>query len=319
MTAAPALARLDAPEVLRFIGVSTAGSAIQRAFLAWAEALSLGASARLEGVDLPLGASDEAYRAVVTALRDDPRVRGALVTTHKIAIFRACRDLFDEVDPHAARLGEASCLARRPDGRLAALATDPATSARALSSFLPPGHFARGGAAAVLGAGGAGTAIAWNLARADAPWGRPSRLLLTERDPVRLAAARAALGTAPLECLLVTDTAQTGAALATLPSGSLVVNATGLGKDRPGSPIASGADLPRGAIAWELNYRGTLEFLHQARGEAGRGVCAEDGWTYFLHGWLAVIGEVFGCAVPSAGPLFDRLGRIAAEAASSAA
>ena len=64
-----------------------------------------------------------------------------------------------------------------------------------------------------------------------------------------------------------------------------------MGKDRPGSPLPDDARWPDGVIAWELNYRGELDFLHQARAQ---GVRAEDGWPYFLYGWTAVMAEVLG-------------------------
>ena len=53
-----------------------------------------------------------------------------------------------------------------------------------------------------------------------------------------------------------------------LPPRSLVVNATGMGKDRPGSPLRAGAAFPERSAVWELNYRGELEFLRQARAQA---------------------------------------------------
>ena len=79
-----------------------------------------------------------------------------------------------------------------------------------------------------------------------------------------------------------------------LPEGSMVVNATGLGKDRPGSPLTDGCAFPRNGIVWELNYRGSLEFLHQAESQQNtRNLIVEAGWTYFIHGWTQVISEVF--------------------------
>ena len=48
--------------------------------------------------------------------------------------------------------------------------------------------------------------------------------------------------------------------LAARPPHSLVVNASGLGKDRPGSPLPDGAPFPRHGVAWELNYRGERLF-----------------------------------------------------------
>ena len=54
------------------------------------------------------------------------------------------------------------------------------------------------------------------------------------------------------------------ALLEALPPASLVVNATGMGKDRPGSPVSAGARFPERGVVWEFNYRGPLDFWHQA-------------------------------------------------------
>lgn len=51
--------------------------------------------------------------------------------------------------------------------------------------------------------------------------------------------------------------------------------------------------FPSNGVAWEINYRGELDFWHQAKSqEEGRGVHVEDGWLYFLHGWTQHIAEV---------------------------
>jgi shikimate 5-dehydrogenase len=74
----------------------------------------------------------------------------------------------------------------------------------------------------------------------------------------------------------------------------MVINATGMGKDRPGSPITDDGVFPERGLAWELNYRGELDFLHQAERQASsRNLTVEDGWVYFLHGWSQVVAEVF--------------------------
>jgi hypothetical protein len=54
---------------------------------------------------------------VVEFIRSDPLSLGALVTTHKIDLFRAARDLFDECDAFSTQMGETSCISKR-DGRL---------------------------------------------------------------------------------------------------------------------------------------------------------------------------------------------------------
>jgi len=80
---------------------------------------------------------------------------------------------------------------------------------------------------------------------------------------------------------------------------ALIANATGMGKDRPGSPLTDAVVFPRYAVAWELDYRGTLEFLHQAEaGQSRRELTVVDGWEYFIHGWPQVIAEVFHTPMP---------------------
>ena len=97
--------------------------------------------------------------------------------------------------------------------------------------------------------------------------------------------------------------------------GSLVVNATGLGKDAPGSPLTDAPSGPQDGIAWDFNYRGDLVFLDQARAQQhAKNLQIEDGWIYFIHGWTRVIAEVFHIDIPTSGPQFDELSRIAADA-----
>jgi shikimate 5-dehydrogenase len=57
-----------------------------------------------------------------------------------------------------------------------------------------------------------------------------------------------------------------------------MVNATGLGKDGPGSPITDAAPFPEWGYAWDFNYRGDLVFLEQARRQqTARRLHVEDG------------------------------------------
>ena len=66
----------------------------------------------------------------------------------------------------------------------------------------------------------------------------------------------------------------------------------------------------RRAVAWELNYRGALDFLKLAKSQReSRELQVEDGWQYFLHGWTQVIGRVLGCRIDDA--MFGRLADIA--------
>lgn len=278
-----------------FVGVTTASSSIMRIFPVWAEILGL-PTRTLEGHDLPVDARPEQYRALVEAIRDDPDHLGALVTTHKMALFAAAHDLFDELDDFARACGEVSSIAKR-DGLLLGHAKDPITAGLALAELVAADAFAGERDAIVLGAGGAGLALTWCLAeRAD----RPRRIVVTDTSRERLdhlAAVHAARGTDPVLLTLV-DASETRGVLEEAPPGSLVVNASGLGKDRPGSPVADDARFPERAVVWEFNYRGSLEFLAQARAQqAERALVVADGWRYFIHGWTQVIGEVFQVAM----------------------
>jgi shikimate 5-dehydrogenase len=296
-----------------FVGVTTSGSSIMKVFPRWAEVLGL-PTRRLTGHDLPLDAGEDDYRTLVAAIRDDPAHLGALVTTHKIGVFQAAADLFAELDEFARLCGEISSISKE-DGRLVGHAKDPVTAGLALEEFLPPGHFATTGAEAVcLGGGGAGTALTWYLAhRAD----RPGRIVCTDTSTERLAHLREVHLGGGLDPDLFryerVESALDGDRLVTAAApGSLIVNATGLGKDRPGSPLTEDAVLPRHGLVWELNYRGRLDFLGQARAQRrARDLTVIDGWRYFIHGWTQVIAEVFHLELDR--PTVERLAAVAEE------
>ena len=301
-----------------FIGVTTAKSSINRLFPLWAEALRLGDCA-LRGIDFELRDDPARYRAAVEFIRRDPLSLGALVTTHKMDLCAACRDLFDELDPLSSVLGEVSSIYKR-NGRLFARALDQVTSGLALAAFLPEGHWANTRAeAAILGAGGAAIGLTWHLAQGAHGANRPTKIHVADRNPTRLDHLRglhAAWNSGvPLELHLAPETRMADAIVNRLPPGSLVVNATGLGKDAPGSPLSDEALFPESGFAWEFNYRGNLVFLDQARRQqSARHLTVEDGWNYFLHGWTRVIADVFAVAIPARGPDFLALGRLAAGA-----
>ena len=302
---------------IHFIGVTTGQSSIMRVFPRWAEQLGLGDCA-IAGIDLPLHADPRAYREVVTFIRRDPLSVGALVTTHKLDLFAACRDLFDDIDPHAALMDEVSSISKRGD-RLVCHAKDPISSGLAMEAFLPRDHWATtGGEVLCLGAGGSTLAIVSYLVKPEHGRNRPSRIVVTNRSTPRLEQvrrlARQLESDVPVECVHAPSPADNDAKAAGLRPGSLVINATGLGKDAPGSPFTDAARLPARAIVWDLNYRGDLKFLDQARAQqAQAGLQIEDGWIYFIHGWTQVIAEVFHVDIPTRGPAFDALARIAAD------
>jgi hypothetical protein len=63
-------------------------------------------------------------------------------------------------------------------------------------------------------------------------------------------------------------------------------------------------------MVWELNYRGSLEFLHQANSQkSAQNLKIEDGWTYFLIGWAYIVRPVFDIEITPA--QFKRLAQAA--------
>ncbi len=278
---------------LYFVGVTTTQSSIMQVFPKWSDILGLGAE--IAGYDAPLHAPAEMYRAIVQHIKDDPLSMGALVTTHKIDLLAATRDLFDYLDPHAELCGEISCISKQ-NGRLCGHAKDPISSGLAWEVFVEPDHWQQtSGQVLCLGAGGAAVAISIYAANSATPPAKFIAVDIAQERLHELQAIHQKIAT-PLafEYILSPSATQNDALMAQLPPGSLVINATGLGKDRRGSPITDNGIFPQNGLVWELNYRGALDFLHQAKKQAAsQNLTLEDGWVYFLHGWTQVIAEVF--------------------------
>ena len=305
---------------LYFIGVSTANSSIMTIFPRWAEYLGI-PDAQIIGIDFPIHAEPASYRRAVQFIKTDPLSQGALVTTHKIDLFTACRDLFDEIDPHALLMGETSCISKSKD-KMLCHAKDPISAGLTLDGFLPPDHWKNSAAEVfIMGAGGASIAITWHLMRGETLAGanRPSRVLISDPRPSRLAEIRHIhaqfRSKVPAEYIQVSDLRDNDSVVNQLKPGSLVVNASGLGKDAPGSPLTDAARFPANGIVWELNYRGDLVFFRQANAQKAQcNLQIEDGWTYFIHGWTRVIAEVFHLDIPVSGKIIDRFAEIAVNA-----
>jgi shikimate 5-dehydrogenase len=299
-----------------FIGVTTGQSSINKIFPLWAEHLEL-ESCELKGIDFKLHDKPELYREAVEFIKGDPYSLGALVTTHKIDLCNACRDIFDALDPLSDSMKEVSSIFKR-GGELHGRAVDPISSGLALEAFLPDDHWKTTNAEVyILGAGGSAVALNWYLVQPSHGANRPAKVHVANRSRPRLdhlqelhASWKSGI---PLECHLVDEPGAADAILESLRPSSLVVNATGLGKDAPGSPITEQAEFPTNSLVWEFNYRGELVFLRQAIAQrAAKNLTVEDGWIYFVHGWTRVIADVFDVDIPTQGSEFDELARIAA-------
>ncbi len=299
-----------------FIGVTTGKSSIMKVFPAWAR--HLGISECIKGIDCKWHDDPQVYRTVVDFLKHDELSLGGLVTTHKLDLLKASRDLFDWLDPYAIQLDEVSSISKR-DGQLRGHAKDPISSGLSFDAIVPGEYWGESGAeVCVLGAGGSSLALTIHLMKQ--PEGkRPTCIHVTNRSEKRLNEMKGVHARMdcpiPVTYTLCPTPAENDAVVARLKPGSMVINATGLGKDAPGSPLTDAVSLPRNGLVWEFNYRGDLIFLDQAVAQqATKDLKIEDGWVYFVHGWLCVIREVFGLDIPSSGPEFDKLCDIAAEA-----
>ena len=284
-----------------FIGVTTGQSSSRRIFPLWMEALGR-PEVVWQGIDLPIHADPEIYRQVVAHIAQQPLALGALVTTHKIDLLAAAPDLFDELDPYARLTGEVSSIAKE-GGRLVGRATDPLAGGLSLDAILGLDYFARtGGEVLLLGAGGSALALSLHLIQKPSPADRPRRIVVVNRSSGRLARMKQMVER--LDTDIRFDYVQNEAPhgndelLAALPPASLVVNATGMGKDMPGSPLSDKALFPQKGVVWELNYRGELDFLRQAQlQQSSRSLIIADGWDYFVHGWSQVISQVLGVEI----------------------
>jgi shikimate dehydrogenase len=299
-----------------FIGVTTGRSSIRKIFPLWMEELGR-PEIVLEGVDLKIHDSPDAYRAATLQIKWDPMSIGALVTTHKIDLYEAARDLFDTVDPYARICGEVSSISKL-EGRLEGHAKDPISAGLSLDALLGPGYFGRtGGKVLIFGAGGSAVATVLHLINQSDPADRPESIVLVNRSEGRLVRAREMVSQLStgirIEYVCNEDPAANDRIMAALPDAGVVINATGMGKDTPGSPITGAGLFPRHGVAWEFNYRGELDFLHQAeRQAASRDLKVEDGWLYFVHGWTQVVAQVLHIDLTP--DLFRRLEAIAASA-----
>lgn len=296
-----------------FIGVTTGQSSAQRVFPKWMATLGR-PEIQLKGVDCKIHDAPERYRQIVTEIKHDPLALGGLITTHKVDLLDAARDIIDHLGPHAQLCDEVSCLAKR-GGQLWGYAVDPIADGRALDALLCHNYFGKtDGEVLSLGAGGAAVALALHLIEKTLEGDRPKQFTFVDIDQPRLDRVKTLLSgldtTINFRYICHTTAEENDQLLPQLPQRSVIINATGMGKDRPGSPLTNNAQFPNHSVVWELNYRGELNFMQQALAQKdARQLTVADGWIAFLHGWTGVIAKVLDIEIDQ--ETFDRLADVA--------
>jgi shikimate dehydrogenase len=296
-----------------FIGVTTGKSSIMKVFPLWMKVLGRD-EVLLEGVDCKIHDEPEAYRKAVAQIKYDPLSVGALVTTHKIDLLTATRDMFEYLDPYAMITDEISSISKL-DGRLEGHAKDPISSGSSLDAIIEKGYFGKTkGDVLCFGAGGSGVATLLHLINKKDKEDRPKKFTFVNRSQGRLDHAKEMVGglktDIEIEYICNTNPLVNDKILEKFPPFSVIINATGMGKDTPGSPITWEGKFPMNGVAWEFNYRGELDFLHQSLAQAeNRKVKVEDGWLYFVHGWTQVVAQVLHFDLTPS--LFDQLNQAA--------
>lgn len=279
-----------------FIGVTTSKSSIMKVFPLWMKILGR-EEVVMEGMDCKIHDEPEAYRQAVAQIKYDPLSLGALVTTHKIDLLTAARDMFEYLDPYALATDEVSSISKL-DGRLEGHAKDPITAGLSLDAIIELDYFKKtGGDVLSFGAGGSAIATLLHLINKKEKGDRPRRFTFVNRSQGRLDHAKEMVSNLKtdieIEYIQNADPVVNDQIMAKFPPHSIVINATGMGKDTPGSPITWDGLFPQDSLAWEFNYRGELDFMHQAQAQVeNRGVKVEDGWLYFVHGWTQVVAQV---------------------------
>jgi shikimate 5-dehydrogenase len=300
-----------------YIGVSTHKSSIMRVYPKWAEYFGIPKS--FIGINFKIHDQPEKYRRIVKFIKKDKNSLGALITSHKIDLYEAAEDYFDNVGSYTKLLGEVSCISKK-NGELWGHAKDPITAGLAFESFIPKNHWKNTNAEIfIIGAGGASLALTAYIMQKLESDNRPSNLYIANRSTPRLEKMKEIheqINTGiNVEYFHHPNSKDNDAIVNQLKDGSLIINGTGLGKDSPGSPITNNAEFPKKGFAWDYNYRGDLLFLAQARAQQKeKELHVENGWTYFLYGWTRVIAEVFHIEIPIRGPGFEKISDIAIKA-----
>ena len=295
-------------KIMYFVGVSTQQSIINNIFPKWMEVL--GFKVQLQGIDVPLNASANIYRECARKIKESPDVLGALVTTHKIAMYSYANDIFDALSDSAREFKEIGAIYKRND-MMTGEATDIISVNNAFKNIFEKVNN-KDSEICILGCGGAGIALGYAILKFYNT--NFNKVIMTDINLNRLEQARKTLlaydNEGKLQLIHVKNIQDNDIIINSLSSDSFVVNATGVGKDVQGSPISNTVQFPYGSCVWEYNYRGSLEYMKIAEAQAlEKHLSVYDGFEYFIYGWTTVISRVLNKKITK--NTFDILANIA--------
>lgn len=282
-----------------FIGVTTKQSIINKIFPRWMELLNYNID--LECIDIPMGARTEVYRQYVEHIKTNQNLLGALVTTHKIPIYSASYDLFDDLINSAKEFKEIGCIYKR-NGCLIGEATDIITVKAAFNDIWISQKYEQKDniQICILGCGGAGVALAHAILSLN--YSNVIKIFMIDNNYERINSAKIALSRYDTKSItnyfLSEGIKYNDEIVSSLNKNAIVVNATGLGKDLPGAPITKNVIFPYNGCLWEYNYRGDLIFLDIAKNQEKKyELNIFDGFNYFIYGWTTVISRVLNIEI----------------------
>src|SRR6185312_6514457 len=248
--------KIKRPLGILFLGISSRGSLIHKVVKDFVGPWGLHVA--ITCCDLPMSTDAKVYREVLLTLEQDAGISGAVVTAHKVALYRAAHDLLIEVSPQCRALEEIGALKRSNRG-LIGHATDEAALRRSLTSILEPSHgISRD--VLVLGCGGAGLALVSVLSETTFALQVRSITVFEKKASRRAELHRLFAQNGCLWKIRLLSSCDINSAIEQSAENALIVNATGLGKETGDCPVGD-IIFPRHSIAWDFNYRGPLPFL----------------------------------------------------------
>ncbi len=246
-----------------FYRETTSKSSIMKVFPKWADYLNVEAIAQ-RGLISKLHDTPENYREAVRFIKEDPHSLRARQTTHKIDLLKACKDMFDELDPYAmlmdagnqqhlkTSMANWSDMPKIPFPAVWRLKLDGKLLKKYRGRNSADGRRRRNNRINLL-SDEAGT---WRQ--------QTIKIYVTNRSTGRLKENQRIHhqlhSDVTVEYIHAPVPEQNDAVAAKLKPASLVANATGLGKDAPGSLLTDAAIFPEHGIVWDFNYRGTCFF-----------------------------------------------------------